>query len=1190
MPRSRGKAIQEFSGRTVLKKIWTAVSVAEWMDLFIRTAPDRKWTRNNNSIKCCCPYHDDHDPSFSLNFSSYYGKCWSCRKFVVDIVQFTAKLMGVGHAEALTYLNTELDLATKLGGDLDKLTEYHREEETKKQAAVAMTKLLEEYIRDKPDYLSYFQPALVYLTKGRKIPLGNLPQLPVRIFGKPEHMKKYMDPEYHDLYDDIFKESNKASYWGSVCFTYNDTPGTISAFKIRFKDDAVIKQMASRKEDLSKLTSNVARTLVKKEFTFIGKNSDLLGVFGLNHYMRSIGEYNPNAYITEGEFDALSVMSAQISSGTNDFPIFAVGGSAGVNLSFLRDYGIRTLYTLQDHPDNKGDVVVANWLKARGNHDGDATTPPLSFKIFVWPVILKADDLDNAINKFGYERILEAVYTNSGENFLNPLSWAKRHCLSDYKQRTDRYNNEKKQLQLMEKSDTALENLEHDYKHQVMEILRRWLGCLTDRLDTVQYMTYCHEQTGIDLNIEDKIYSSVNDLVTVDGCVLHLQEMIKEFITIPYFEAKATQNIFVCWSKLKNIASTITPSSEDNIESVISQFVKDDATNWVMRTLRNSVTVTPAGAEEKYKDNPTDLARLQRKNALFLLRKTFMKSAHEADSRDSLITVGQGIHYSDLKGVKDAIYFVNGGKIFKGTFNNSSSSMEWNYINDMRDGNYLFRLDNEPWSSTVNDVADLYFGMEVNKHAVYEEIINFLRGWIFENNEVMMKMLAAWILSVPIQLAVGHNNFVFLTGESTSGKSSFVQGLVGGRKNQQSDIPAILESSWSTTDASKASIYQKLGGSSIMLCLDEAESTGMSGHSQNNREIMEMMFGVPTGGSTVTRGSASGTESRNYEMKFPILMAATKLPRDDVFLTRVLVVYTKKDYSHKNVGDFIHENFTEPQVQKLKKSITTAFLADLPEVIERIRTLTAELRKIETNPPVTSRFIESVVAILAVYEMTGTADDPHDASELYKQIIEANRSRLETLLSASNQSDTITAILYKKAIAVTADGTRDMRSARDLIMEGGDSINILNNSNSGVYYIEDEHLLVFHWNTVRYLILSQIPSLRFMDVGALRESVAKNKYIMTNVDAKLHKKIVKEFSLKDAKTPAAYSVVDFRYLVDTDERNKDGAIENSLENDFENNLENVPKEQKASEAVVDCHANSVSGCGSEEVWDNLNYI
>lgn len=57
----------------------------------------------------CCPFHDDHNPSFCVNLESGWYKCHStsCEETGSNIVGFVSALHGFNFAEAREYLETQ---------------------------------------------------------------------------------------------------------------------------------------------------------------------------------------------------------------------------------------------------------------------------------------------------------------------------------------------------------------------------------------------------------------------------------------------------------------------------------------------------------------------------------------------------------------------------------------------------------------------------------------------------------------------------------------------------------------------------------------------------------------------------------------------------------------------------------------------------------------------------------------------------------------------------------------------------------------------------------------------------------------------------------------------------------------------------------------------------------------------------
>lgn len=1126
-----------------LRELWTAVPVQEWLVFLQREAPEGRWTRTGNTITGICPYHDDHTPSLKLTFPKRLGKCFGCGKAITDIVQLVAKITGQTYMSALIRLNNDFKLDNLLPQDCSQdIAAQYEIEEMKKETALAFGKLAEEYVRDHPDYLTYLDAGATYLETGRNIPMSLVSNLPVGLFGKPEHVKKYIPAEHHQQFDEYFKDAYSACPAGSVIFWYNDSPGTISNFKIR-KLSSAVPGITATLSDLTKAKQPVAKQFVGKDFYVVKDPIQRpIGVYGLNHYSRLLSETSTMAVITEGEFDALSVMTSQVKNNcVTDFPIFAGGGGAGTAFSFLRDCWINTLLVVTDAPGSKKGVELAyNWMCSPQNHLGN---PPIQYKIFMWDDEMRgaAGDLDEAVQHFGYDYIKERLWTYRDNNYLSQLPWVQDMC----DDAITAINKEADDLIEKAANDNAVSNIKADRLGKVRHALTHWLKALSDSIDKNQFISYASVQTGIDLSVDDELYRDANNLDSFDGAVRAISQALFEIISIPFYkEGTKGSMLHTVYCKQTGECIELNLSSDSSVNMFFSKCVRKDHINWLKDVLHNASTITPPPeeADKKYGNNPTAKRADEKKRASLLMEAVFNQHSANCENVVNLVEIGQGIHYRDIP-KNSHLYIVNGSDVYKGTFNvEAGNVVQWEQLHDIRDGRYYFDITkSKQWSHTIKDAQDLYDGANVDLHELYTTITTLLDGWLFENHDIMKRYIASWILSIPVQLAMQKVNVTFITGESTSGKTSFAQGLLGGIDNNNNDIPSILEPANVVTDSSAAYIYQSASGSSALVNIDEAETNEDTDHNKRMQEITKMLYSVPTGGSCIGRGTASSdNKGVTYKLHAPVLCAAIRLPEDDTFLTRIIVIYTKKDYRRRNIASILNELMQNRSIDDIRKKITTCMLSRIPALIKRTNELETEFSTIPTDPPVTSRFITAVAASTAIYEMCGTKENPHDPRELFIGMVESNRSRLETVYTADDKNGVLDTVLFAKCVSAFtgASNTVDKVSPRDLlIQQDDDSINLLNSSGCGVYCIKSKQWLVLYWRQIKSAILNHTSSAyKTSSETSLKESVSKNKYLVKAIGPKKHGEIVNVLNLLDAKSPAAYSVIKLNYLFECEEK------------------------------------------------------
>ena len=75
----------------------------------LRQAADHYGLKTNRSGMVCCPFHDDRHPSMKLNEDYFY--CFGCGA-TGDVVDFTARLLGLSAYEAAQRLATDFGLDT----------------------------------------------------------------------------------------------------------------------------------------------------------------------------------------------------------------------------------------------------------------------------------------------------------------------------------------------------------------------------------------------------------------------------------------------------------------------------------------------------------------------------------------------------------------------------------------------------------------------------------------------------------------------------------------------------------------------------------------------------------------------------------------------------------------------------------------------------------------------------------------------------------------------------------------------------------------------------------------------------------------------------------------------------------------------------------------------------------------------
>ena len=1116
-----------FNGLVSVKKIWSALTPGQWISMLNSLAPEYGWQLKGTTIAAKCPYHHDTDPSFRLQPLRGFGKCFgSCGKHVHDVVELVKHLKKCSYTEALLYLVNEYKLTGILTTDANDLTKYHQVQEMKKEAAVAFNEVLMEFIRDEPEHLKYLAPAAAYLFKGRKIPLEVAHTLPVGVFAKPEHVKRHMrTASLHGLYDTYFGETlkNAERLWGSIIFHYNNSTGSISTFKCRkLEQDNVVA--AAMKVPWREMDEVTAKTLYSHEFEFLpDPYATGRGVFGLHYYNRIVGRESADAYVTEGEFDALSVMAAQAKEGRQDFMMLAAGGNSN-DISFLSDLDIKYIWLVQDHPAKQGDGFAIKLLEAHNDakKTKNGATGALQFKIFQWPASIVGMDLDDAVQMNSYMEMFNYLYVKRNEYFLNSTPWVTSKCDAELAALKDTHAQEVAKLVMGERSyDVAKSNLDDDLRTKQHSVLLRWVSCLPDATEKAAFARKYDVELGIDITKTSEVHTSMYSLDTMEGCVDALRTELKSMFSCAYYETKNTGNLITLWSKHRH--ETI-PVANNSIDKVISQYGEGDVMEWAQRILKDA----PYTMME---DASIGSSRKLLANLTFLTERAVNGLIHEARPLASLAKVGQGIHYDILPSsakLNGYLYFVNGTKVFRGKYDKDTGKLNWEFLNNIVDGNIIFKLCLQDKWSFVSDVADLDEATQVDLKELFADILKIVDGWRFESHEVMREYIAAWILSLPIQRACGKVNLTFVTGDSNSGKTSFARGLLGGTSAGGHEVKSILEPVVFRSDATAAAMYQEMDASGLMFTIDEAETseTHNTKHDERIKEIQRMIYSVPHGGHSISRGGVTMDQKVQYSLQMPVLMCGINMNKDTVFLSRIVVIYTHKEANRKNIGDYIDGFFSQDRVELIRRHVTLALLPHIPE-IKRIQIdLQRELAEIQHDKiSVTGRFIECFLLPLAVYKFLG-----FDPIELFKKIVLVNKHMLVALEHDAKKMDLIHTVLYSKTIRMNSDDGFNLQDPRTLIMTG--EINYLNSANVGVYYYRPKNWIIIVWRMVKHNLLKNNAQYKDYDETSLAEHCTKSSFVVNDITALDHRNITKEFTCPDVKSKSGYTVVKAEYILD----------------------------------------------------------
>lgn len=1125
------KGLSAFRGREVLGRLWRNVPPNVWLSMFQEAAPSNKWTLKGHSmLSGCCPYHDDKTPSFVINFNKGYGKCFGCGKLVIDPISLYAKLRGLSHVEALMEINSRHPIEGMLGGgSVDDLNQYHRVQEAKKAIAVAFNSVLNEVIRENPEHLKYCRPAAIYLTQTRGIDAKVLGSLPVGVYAKPEHLKKYIkDTTLMPIIEDYLHKSNNNTYYGAVMFHYNDSPGTISRFKTRLIDQIKFRAL----KDPGNPTPEEADLFIKTSPSLEDPYVTSMGVFGLFTYRWLLGgqniEIDPNVYVTEGEFDMLSIAAIQAQTGVYDFVLLASGGTGTPDLSFLREYGVKTVWLVPDHPSKNGDTYTRAILSNKENFTQSAAIRPLAMKIFTWPADLRGGDLDEATRVNGYSVIRKFLSTDRNSYFLNALPWITDRCDKQLEKIQLEYDAAIQGLDPLDSTYAVQHaNLRDERLRNIQTRVVDWLNLLHEHDDKLRFIDTFARKYDVDVSNLSEALSALHNLGSVDGVVNLIAESLAEYFVPAY---KQGEGGYYTWAPHKGELVRLNMSNDPALESTLAEHIGTAPVRWADRILGdNSIYLEGVDGQKPGMD-----ARTKRRNLREFLRDAF--NAHfipKMPSIEDLHKFSQGIHFEGLpaEARREGIaYFVNGKKIFKGQF--ADGGVTWELLEGIVDKNVLFEDLSmmHKWSS-VEDVADLEMAGSIDLSKLYEAVLKMVDAWKFRDHDIVRHYLAGYILALPTMRAVGDCNITVLTGASASGKTTLAQGLLGSN-TLGANVPCLLESSVFNFDTTPSVMYRSMHGKSLMFIVDEAEESEKHNtkHDENTKELARKLYMIPKG-SEFKRTDRSGGISRWF-LKMPVLLAAINVPSDPVFLSRTMMIYTEKEVGRTAPEAYIYSMYTKEEVDTFRKNITLALIPRMPEVIharEELKKVIVEKLKTYGNQYswVSTRFLDNVIGSLTVVHMVGEQAGVK-AEDLYIDILHRYKDRLITIHGENTQNEVLDDCLYEHTIKIMKeDNVTEEVSAQHLIIQG--EYNRLNNEDCGVYYYEPMDCIVIVWRQAKYSVLRKSRYHSFAP-STLTERANKCPLVIRDLSQEQVEDIISHLGLSGIKAAHEITVFPKEYL------------------------------------------------------------
>lgn len=1069
-PRSKreGTVSRDDISPETLRSIWRGIERNDWMSFLQRNHPDNKWSWTNDGIQGCCPFHDEKTPSFKINFIRQQAKCFGCGAYYWNPVAFYAKVSDppIPYTAALLEVKTNYNPSGLPHRVIKYLTKLDRHRRMKNILYhVTNTELIDAVALSASDLdYQYAAPAVQYLAKRglplvyHALPIGVMPQL-LRL---EERMTEYCQAEDEDvsLVEDMreyFKPFTKDTTWvGAVIFFYGGSPEQVSRLKLRQippKEDANVFAQQTTKD---KLTVFVPDDMEHE-----------LGVFGLygvpSYQTKLASKYAKIFHFVEGEFDALAIIANQIENVRFDFMVFAGGGGAHSGVDLLHNYGFEECYVVADD-DEPGEHIVQTILQK---------TRRIACRIFMWPDALKSTDTnkpdtdpDQAVQQHGFEVVEKAL--KDSNNFKMPHKWA------------------------TERADAEMSSVPKDDVRKLTTIAAEWGLYVTNAAERHKYVADIAERYEMP---PGPVWNEI--LTDDDSDIAFIQRitdtLVRRFIILST-EFENGRWVYRCWHKSSRRIIDLTIGEPKLLRGAIESAEGKDLLKFILDDVGE-----PGFEKTRFEDeeDPAYLERL-RKYVEYLVPAVSNLGRH-APSPGEVRYVNTGCHaFKPTPETPDEqfkLYLVNGTQLFKGVYpTERGDKCVWRECPGPTDGN-IFMLANKQFLPRVIhpqyvDEDSLNKPPKRSVKEMFEKVHGIINaGWGFKNQETTVNLLTALVLLIPISDAVDRQPMIMFTGDQSSGKTSFVGGLIG--RDALSRIN-LVQNSLFMANFTQAGVRQSMNYSSVCLCLDEFEDKGGNDRvSGRVRDVLQLIRGLANDTAVTRYGSASG-KAQVTKLRFPVCTAGIYGLKDPADLSRFILIEMDRNLTRSNPETAILDFFGEDLLIELRNELPRLMYHAAYQVFQAHEEIKHEFRhggKLPTEVNLT-RTREMFYGLMAIMKVAG-----RDYRKFIVKYFKDFRIVLERLSRVSVSNDLFDEIFYTPAIPIpstTGVGGVDQMNVNRILKEGKGEL--MNAKNWGVYYDEEREWLLVHWPTASPCILGRSQQFQGATPGYLKSQAQRSQY------------------------------------------------------------------------------------------------